>query len=226
MGAHEQRGGVVIKEHAVVIAGGGPTGLMLGGESALAGVDVAIVEGRASQDLAGSRAGGVHARTIEILDQRGIADRFLSQEQVMQIQGFGLIPLDISDFPSRHNYGLAINGCSVCLDLHHRMAKNMGESDERLFVLAGWRDAPYFTDAERAALALTEAVTRLSDRPDPVPDDIWAEAAKYNNEAELAALILSIAQINVWNRLNVATRQVAGEWAKSQEAQKWLKEHA
>lgn len=118
-----------------------------------------------------------------------------------------------------------INGCSVCLDLHHRMAKNMGESDERLFVVAGWRDAPYFTDAERAALALTEAVTRLSDRSDPVPDDIWAEAAKYYNEGELAALVLNIALINVWNRLNVATRQVAGEWAKSVEAQKWLKEH-
>jgi AhpD family alkylhydroperoxidase len=117
-----------------------------------------------------------------------------------------------------------INGCSVCLDLHYRMAKNMGESDERLFVVAGWRDAPYFTDAERAALALTEAVTRLSDRPDPVPDDIWGEAVKYYNETELAALILSIAQINVWNRLNVATRQVAGEWAKSEEALKWLKE--
>ena len=118
-----------------------------------------------------------------------------------------------------------INGCSVCLDMHYRMAKKMGESDERLFVVAGWRDAPYFTDAERAALALTEAVTRLSDRPDPVPDNIWAEAAKYYNEGELAALVLSIALINVWNRLNVATRQVAGEWAKSEEAQKWLQEH-
>jgi AhpD family alkylhydroperoxidase len=117
-----------------------------------------------------------------------------------------------------------INGCSVCLDLHYRTAKQIGERDERLFVVAGWREAPYFTDAERAALALTEAVTRLSDRPDPVPDDVWAEAAKHYNEAELATLILSIAQINVWNRLNVATRQVAGEWAKSEEAQKWLKE--
>src|SRR5919201_3295435 len=96
-----------------------------------------------------------------------------------------------------------INGCSVCLDLHYRMAKNMGESDERLFVVAGWRDAPYFTDAERAALALTEAVTRLSDRSDPVPDDVWAEAAKYYNEQQLGNLVLAIALINVWNRLNV-----------------------
>ncbi len=85
-------------EHAVVIAGGGPTGLMLAGELALAGVDVAIVERRASHDLAGSRAGGLHSRTIEVLDQRGIADRFLSQGQVAQVAGFSWIPLDISDF--------------------------------------------------------------------------------------------------------------------------------
>jgi 3-(3-hydroxy-phenyl)propionate hydroxylase len=95
-------------EHAVVIAGGGPTGLMLAGELALAGVDVAIVERRASQDLAGSRAGGLHSRTIEVLDQRGIADRFLSQGKVAQIAGFAWIPLDMSDFPTRHNYGLAL----------------------------------------------------------------------------------------------------------------------
>src|SRR3712207_6435126 len=94
--------------HAVVIAGGGPTGLMLAGELALVGVDVAIVERRASQDLAGSRAGGLHARTIEVLDQRGIADRFLSQGQVAQVAGFAWIPLDIGDFPTRHNYGLAL----------------------------------------------------------------------------------------------------------------------
>ncbi len=95
-------------EHAVVIAGGGPTGLMLAGELALAAVDVAIVERRASQDLAGSRAGGLHSRTIEVLDQRGIADRFLSQGQVAQVAGFAWIRLDISDFPTRHNYGLGL----------------------------------------------------------------------------------------------------------------------
>jgi 3-(3-hydroxy-phenyl)propionate hydroxylase len=95
-------------EHAVVVAGGGPTGLMLAGELALAGVDVVIVERRSSQDLIGSRAGGLHARTIEVLDQRGIADRFLSQGQVAQIAGFAWVPLDISDFPTRHNYGLAL----------------------------------------------------------------------------------------------------------------------
>jgi 2-polyprenyl-6-methoxyphenol hydroxylase-like FAD-dependent oxidoreductase len=95
-------------EHAVVIAGGGPTGLMLAGELALAGVDVVIVERRASQDLAGSRAGGLHARTIEVFDQRGIADRFLSQGKVAQVAGFAGVPLDISDFPTRHPYGLGL----------------------------------------------------------------------------------------------------------------------
>src|SRR3982750_1053528 len=95
-------------EHAVVIVGGGPTGLMLAGELALAGVDVAIVERRASQDLIGSRAGGLHSRTIEVLDQRGIADRFLSQGQVAQVQRFAVSLLDISDFPTRHPYGLGL----------------------------------------------------------------------------------------------------------------------
>jgi 2-polyprenyl-6-methoxyphenol hydroxylase-like FAD-dependent oxidoreductase len=97
-----------VTEHAVVIAGGGPTGLMLAGELALAGVDVAVVERRPSQDLPGSRAGGLHARTIEALDQRGIAERFLSEGQVAQVAGFSMIPLDISDFPTRHPYGLGL----------------------------------------------------------------------------------------------------------------------
>ena len=106
-----------------------------------------------------------------------------------------------------------INGCSVCVDMHPRELKKAGETDERLFAVAVWRDAPYFTGAERAALALTEAATRLSDRADPVPDEIWDEAARHYDEPVLAALILSIATVNVWNRLNVTTRQVAGEWA-------------
>ena len=95
-------------EHAVVIVGGGPTGLMLAGELALAGVDVAIVERRPSQDLAGSRAGGLQSRSIEVLDQRGIADRFLLQGQVAQVAGFASVRLDISDFPTRHPYGLGL----------------------------------------------------------------------------------------------------------------------
>ena len=119
-----------------------------------------------------------------------------------------------------------INGCSVCVDMHARDLKRAGETDERLFAVAAWRDAPYFTDAERAALALAEAVTRLSDRPDPVPDDIWKDAARHYDEPALAALIISIALINVWNRLNVSTRQVAGEWAKSAEARAWVESRA
>jgi len=105
-----------------------------------------------------------------------------------------------------------INGCSVCVDMHARSLRKAGETDERLFAVAAWRDAPYFTDAERAALALTEAVTRLSDRANPVPDEIWQEAARHYDEPALAALIIAIANINVWNRLNVTTRQVAGAW--------------
>ncbi len=114
-----------------------------------------------------------------------------------------------------------INGCSVCVDMHCREMKNAGETDERLFAVAAWYDAPYFTDAERAALALTEAVTRVNDRPDPVPDEIWDEAARHYDERALASLLVAIAAINVWNRLNIATRQVAGEWIKSAEAKAW-----
>ena len=95
-------------EHAVVIAGGGPTGMMLAAELSLANVDVAIVERRMSPDLAGSRAGGLHSRTIEVFDMRGIADRFLEQGQPMQVVGFNMVRLDMSDFPSRHPYGLAL----------------------------------------------------------------------------------------------------------------------
>ena len=105
---HDPGHRVAATNHAVVIAGGGPTGLMLAAELALARVDVAVVERRETQDLAGSRAGGLHARTLEVLDQRGVADRFLSQGQAMQIAAFGQAPLDISDFPTRHNYGLAL----------------------------------------------------------------------------------------------------------------------
>jgi len=105
-----------------------------------------------------------------------------------------------------------INGCGVCVDMHPRIAKKAGETDERLFAVAAWRETPYFTDAERAALALTEAVTRLADKPDPVPDEIWNEAARHYDEKELAALLVSIGVINVWNRFNAATRQIAGNW--------------
>ncbi len=106
-----------------------------------------------------------------------------------------------------------INGCGVCAVQHPRLARKLGETDERIFAVTAWREAPYFTDAERAALALTEAVTRLSDRAEPVPDEIWDEAAQQYDEQALATLLIAIANINVWNRLNVTTRQVAGqEW--------------
>jgi AhpD family alkylhydroperoxidase len=118
-----------------------------------------------------------------------------------------------------------INGCGVCLDMHARLLKHGGETDERLFAVAAWHDTPYFTDAERVALALTEATTRLSDQSDPVPDEVWNEAARHYDDRALAAIVLAIAAINAWNRLNVATRQVAGEWVKSTEAQKWLENH-
>src|SRR5882672_4780991 len=103
-----------------------------------------------------------------------------------------------------------INGCSACVDSGTRHARKAGESDERLFAVGAWREAPYFTDAERAALALTEAVTRLSDRADPVPDKIWDEAARHYDERALGALVLSIATTNLFNRLNVTTRQLVG----------------
>jgi AhpD family alkylhydroperoxidase len=106
-----------------------------------------------------------------------------------------------------------INACGVCAVQHPRLAKKLGETDDRLAAVTAWRDAPYFTDAERAALALTEAVTRLSDRADAVPDEIWEDAARHYDEQALATLVVAIASINVWNRLNVATRQVAaGAW--------------
>ena len=101
-----------------------------------------------------------------------------------------------------------INGCSVCVDMHSRALRKLGEKDERIFAVSAWREAPYFSDAERAALALTEAASRLSDRADPVPDDIWTEAARNYNEAQLSALVM----INLWNRLNAVTRQVGGDF--------------
>ena len=105
-----------------------------------------------------------------------------------------------------------INGCSVCVDIHSRELEHAGESSERIHTIAAWRETPYFSDAERAALALTEAATRLADRPDPVPDEVWDEAARHYSEPQLAALVVAIATINVFNRVNVSTRQITGEW--------------
>jgi AhpD family alkylhydroperoxidase len=103
-----------------------------------------------------------------------------------------------------------INGCSACVVSGSLTAKQAGETDERLFTVAAWREAPYFTDAERAALALSESVTRLSDRADPVPDEVWDEAARHFDQEQLAAIVVWIATTNLFNRLNASTRQVAG----------------
>jgi AhpD family alkylhydroperoxidase len=112
-----------------------------------------------------------------------------------------------------------INGCSVCADMHSRELNAAGEPDERIFTLAVWRETPYFSDAERAALDLTEAATRLADRPDPVPDSIWEEAARHYDESQLAGLVLAIAGINAWNRINATTRQLTGDWVAQWVAQ-------
>ena len=105
-----------------------------------------------------------------------------------------------------------INGCSVCVDMHSRALEKLGEKSTRIFALGAWRETPYYTEPERAALALAEAATRLSDRADAVPDEVWKEASRHFSEPELAALVMTIAIANLWNRLNVPTRQVTGDW--------------
>jgi AhpD family alkylhydroperoxidase len=131
---------------------------------------------------------------------------------------FGLInAVEQTDVPELtlglvHLRASQINGCSFCVDGGVKSAKKNGESDERLHAVAAWRETPYFTDAERAALALAESVTRLADRPDAVSDEVWDEAAKHYDERGLAALVLNIATTNLFNRLNVSTRQAAGSW--------------
>lgn len=105
-----------------------------------------------------------------------------------------------------------INGCGVCVEMHSRALKKLGEPDERIFAAGAWRESPYYSEAERAALDLTEAVTRVSDRADPVPDAVWNEAARHFAPPALSALVLSIGVINLWNRLNAATKQVSGPW--------------
>jgi AhpD family alkylhydroperoxidase len=105
-----------------------------------------------------------------------------------------------------------INGCSVCVDMHSRELRAEGEPDERILTVAAWRETPYFTDAERAALALTEAATRLADHHDAVSDEVWDDAARHYDEPQLGALVLEIAAINAWNRINATTRQITGDW--------------
>ena len=107
-----------------------------------------------------------------------------------------------------------LNGCGVCVDMHSRALKKLGENDARIFAAAAWRETPYYSEAERAALALTEAASRLNDRADPVPDEIWKEAARHYDETALAALVLAIGLIHLWNTVNVSTRQLAGDWVE------------
>jgi AhpD family alkylhydroperoxidase len=136
----------------------------------------------------------------------------------------GGVPPKISDLVELR--ASQINGCGVCVDMHWRIMRKRGESEERILAVSAWRDAPYYSEAERAALALTEAVTRIADREDPVPDAIWNEAARHFDERALATLVLKIGIINIWNRLNVTTRQVAGEWIKSAEGEAVLNRYA
>ena len=105
-----------------------------------------------------------------------------------------------------------INGCSTCVDIHSRQLKMAGERDARIFSVAAWREAPYYSDEERAALALTEAATRLADRPDAVSDELWAEASRHYDDRQLAGLVIAIAGINAWNRINGLTHQISGDW--------------
>ena len=140
---------------------------------------------------------------------------FLVPEAMQALHGLGKAT-EQDGVPARtrelvHLRASQINGCSVCVDMHSKELRDAGETDQRIFAVAAWRDTPFFNDAERAALALTEAVTRIADRPDPVPDDVWKDAAEHYGENELAALIASIAQINVWNRFNATVRQMAGQ---------------
>lgn len=153
-------------------------------------------------------------QTLQIPKARMKNPALANLEAMRALQAFGS-SAEQRGVPARtialvHLRASQINGCGVCLDMHSRDLRKMGESDERLFGLAAWREMPYFTAAERAALALTEAATRLSDRPDPVPDEIWGEAARHYDEPALGALVIAIAAINAWNRINVTTRQIAG----------------
>jgi len=115
------------------------------------------------------------------------------------------VPIDLEFLSLRASQ---INGCSWCVDMHAKALRKAGESEERVYGIGAWRELPYYTDAERAALALTEAVTRMADRADPVPDAIYDAAAAHFDEQQMAAIVLAIAAINLWNRVNVTTRQV------------------
>ena len=137
---------------------------------------------------------------VVIVPEAGLA----MQGLLKAIQGGG-VPLQTLELVRLR--ASQINGCGICVDAHTAELRKAGASDERITAVAAWRDTPYFTEAERAALALGEVVTRLSDRMDPVPDEVWEEAARHFHEAELAILLLAIAGTNFFNRLHTATKQ-------------------
>ena len=135
----------------------------------------------------------------------GIVQALLGLERQVRQAGFDSTLLDLVRMRASQ-----INGCAYCLDMHSKDARANGETEQRLYGLSAWREAPYFDDAERAALELAESVTRLSDRGDAVPDEVWSDVAAHYNEEQLASLVLWIATTNLFNRLNAPTRQVAG----------------
>ena len=134
----------------------------------------------------------------------GAAEPLLAVGAAARNSGVSGITIDLVNLRASQ-----INGCSVCVHMHSRDLRKAGESDERIDTVAGWRDAPFYTDAERAALALAEDMTRLADRADPIPDDVYDVAAEHFEPPQLAALILAVGVVNLWNRVNLATRQHA-----------------
>ncbi|GAA2756078.1 carboxymuconolactone decarboxylase family protein [Actinopolymorpha rutila] len=145
-------------------------------------------------------------RRIDIMEHAGEAVRAMRQVE-RYVRESGLPPAVFELVKIRAGQ---INGCSFCLDMHLHQAKEAGETDERLWSVGTWRHAPFFTDAERAALALTEEATRLADRGETVPDAVWDEATRHFGEAELAGLIFAISHSNAWNRIMAITRTPAG----------------
>ena len=131
------------------------------------------------------------------------------QQIIAEIQAAGV---ELATLELVHMRASQINGCGWCVEYGARAMRKAGESDERMATVAAWRDVPYFTEAERAAMALAEAATRLADRPDAVTDEIWDAAAGHFDEKQLAAIVLMVAATNLFNRINVTTRQVAGSW--------------
>jgi AhpD family alkylhydroperoxidase len=150
-----------------------------------------------------------HASTNPALSLPGALEAIHALHKAIEKGGVPRVTVELVNLRASQ-----INGCSVCVDIHTRALKKLGERDERIFCVSAWREAPYYSDAERAALALGEATSRLSDRADPVPDEVWNEAARHYGETQLAALVVSIGLINLFNRVNAATRQPSGDFVQ------------